>query len=151
MKDRPRGLNLTRYEEECFSMLDITITFNASDREEIPENIMYCIRRVLYEKIKESEYYKDGWFSNYMARIKAGEISFDLTPAISEKEALRYVQMLFLGFLGVSLKKEKVIEILGEEKLPKMEAELEEAKKEIWALLGDITMGGMIRFETVRS
>ena len=156
MEER-RGLNITHYEEDdCFSMSSIDIVFNeldctdkAADKEnpsvkKIDKNIMHVIGRVLYAKIKGSDYYKEGWFSNYIASDKFGKISFCLTPSVSEKEALKYVQSLFLDLMSVDLRKKSIIDIVGMENLPKMEAELEEAKSAVWDLLEDITIKKMV-------
>ncbi len=151
MDARSRGLNITHYEEDdCFSMTSFIITFNSPDRKPIDENILHVINRVLYIFIKKTGYYKDGWFSDYMENKNFGEISFCLTPAVRDKEALRFVQLLFLELLGFNLRTKKIIDIIGQENLPKMESELAEAKEEIWALLGDITRGGLVKIDMER-
>ena len=78
------------------------------------------------------------------------EISFCLTPAVSDKEALRFVQLLFLELLDFNLRTKEIIDIIGQENLPKMESELAEAKEEIWVLLGDITRGGLVKINRER-
>lgn len=75
-----------------------------------------------------------------MESPKYGEIRFCLTPACDEKEILRFIQDLFLDILGLDLRKKRIIDVVGEEKLPKMEKELAEAKTIVKDLLLDITM-----------
>ncbi len=146
--EKRRGLNITRYDEEdIFSMSSICINFNSSDQEKIDNTIMHAIGRILYNMIIKSDYYKEGWFSSYMVDEESGEISFCLTPAVSEEKALRYVQILFLGLLGLNLRTKEIIDAIGVENLPKMESELEQAKKIVWSLLGDITMRGKVYSE----
>ena len=144
MPEMTRGLHVTQYTEDCFSMSSITIKFIDKEKNEgedcIDENIFHVIGRLLYMFIKKPEYDKEDRFSDYMESKKYGEISFCLTPACSEKEILRFIQDLFLDILGLDLRKKRIIDVVGEEKLPKMEKELAEAKTIVKDLLLDITM-----------
>ena len=139
-----RGLHVTQYMEDCFSMSSITIKFIDKERNEgegsIPENIFHVIGRLLYIYIKKPEYDKEDRFSDYMESPKYGEISFCLTPSCSEKEILRFVQDLFLDILGLDLRKKNIIDTVGAENIPKMEEELAEAKAIVKDILLDITM-----------
>ena len=144
MPEMTRGLHVTQYMEDCFSMSSITIKFIDKERNEsegsIAENIFHVIGRLLYIYIKKPEYDKEDRFSDYMESKKYGEISFCLKPACSEKEILRFVQELFLDILGLDLRKKNIIETVGAENTPKMEEELAEAKAIVKDLLLDITM-----------
>lgn len=158
MPEMTRGLHVTQYTEDCcFSMSSITIKFIDKERNEgegsIAENIFHVIGRLLYIYIKKPEYDKKDRFSDYMESPKYGEISFCLTPACSEKEILRFIQDLFLDILGLDLRKKRIIDVVGEEKLPKMEKELAEAKTIVKDLLLDITMKSSVFYhiEQVRS
>ena len=152
-----RGLHVTQYMEDCFSMSSITIKFIDKERNEgegsIAENIFHVIGRLLYIYIKKPEYDKEDRFSDYMESKKYGEISFCLTPACSEKEILRFVQDLLLDILGLDLRKKNIIETVGAENIPKMEEELAEAKAIVKDLLLDITMKPSVfyQIEQVRS
>ena len=57
-----RGLHVTQYMEDCFSMSSITIKFIDKERNEgegsIAENIFHVIGRLLYIYIKKPEYDK---------------------------------------------------------------------------------------------
>lgn len=158
MPEMKRGLNVIQYTEDCcFSMSSITIKFIDKERNEgegsIAENIFHVIGRLLYIYIKKPEYDKKDRFSDYMESPKYGEIRFCLTPACSEKEILRFIQDLFLDILGLDLRKKRIIDVVGEEKLPKMEKELAEAKTIVKDLLLDITMKSSVFYhiEQVRS
>ena len=144
MPEMTRGLHVTQYTEDCFSMSSITIKFIDKEKNEgessIAENIFHVIGRLLYIYIKKSEYEKEDRFSDYMESQKYGEISFCLTPACGEEEILRFVQDLFLDILGLDLRKKNIIEKVGVESIPQMEKELVEAKTIVKDLLLDITM-----------
>ena len=144
MLEMTRGLHVTQYMEDCFSMSSITIKFIDKERNEgegsIAENIFHVIGRLLYIYIKKPEYDKKDRFSDYMESKKYGEISFCLTPSCSEKEILRFVQDLFLDILGLDLRKKNITDTVGAENIPKMEEELAEAKAIVKDLLLDITM-----------
>ena len=100
MPEMKRGLHVTQYTEDCFSMSSITIKFIDKERNEgegsIPENILHVIGRLLYIYIKRPKYDKKDRFSDYMESPKYGEINFCLTPACGEKEILRFIQDLLL-------------------------------------------------------
>ena len=134
MPEMTRGLHITQYMEDCFSMSSITIKFIDSEvnegEDKIGDNVFQAIGRLLYIYIRKSEYYKESEFIDYMESPKYGEISFCLTPACGEKEILRFVQDLLLDILGLDLRKKNIIETVGAENIPKMEEELAEAKKE---------------------
>ena len=157
MPEMKRGLHVTQYTEDCFSMSSITIKFIDKERNEgegsIPENIFHVIGRLLYIYIKRPKYDKKDRFSDYSESQKYGDISFCLTPACDEKEILRFIQDLFLDILGLDLRKKRIIDVVGEEKLPKMEKELAEAKTIVKDLLLDITMKSSVFYhiEQVRS
>lgn len=157
MPEMKRGLHVTQYKEDCFSMSSITIKFIDKERNEgkgsIPENIFHVIGRLLYIYIKKPKYDKKDRFSDYTESQKYGDISFCLTPACGEKEILRFIQDLFLDILGLDLRKKGIIDVVGEEKLPKMEKELAEAKTIVKDLLLDITMKSSVFYhiEQVRS
>ena len=144
MSENTRGLHVTQYTEECFSMSSIDIKFVDKELNEgegsIAENILHVIRVIMYAHIQNSDYYKNGEFSNFMESPRYGEISFCLTPARDKKAILRLVQDLLLHVLGINLRKKSIIDIVGEERLPKMEEELAEAKAIVKDLLLDITM-----------
>ena len=144
MPEMTRGLHVTQYMEDCFSMSSITIKFIDKEKNEgedcIDENIFHVIGRLLYMFIKKPEYDKEDRFSDYMESKKYGEVSFCLTPACSEKEILRFIQDLFLDILGFDLRKKNIIETVGAENIPKMEEELAEAKAIVKDILLDITM-----------
>ena len=152
MPETTRGLHVTKYREECFSMSSIIIKFIDKEKNEgegsIAENVFHAIGRLLYIYIKKSGYNKEGVFSNYMESKKYAEVSFCLTPACGEKEILRFVQDLFLDILGLNLRTKAIIEAVGAENIPKMEEELAEAKVIVKDLLLDITMNGKVSFET---
>ena len=156
MPEMTRGLHVTQYMEDCFSMSSITIKFIDKERNEgegsIAENIFHVIGRLLYIYIKKCEHEEDR-FSDYMESKKYGEVSFCLTPAYSEKEILRFIQDLFLDILGFDLRKKNIIETVGAENIPKMEEELTEAKAIVKDLLLDITMKPSVfyQIEQVRS
>lgn len=158
MPEMKRGLHVTQYTEDCcFSMSSITIKFIDKERNEgegsIAENIFHVIGRLLYIYIKKPKYDKKDRFSDYTESPKYGEINFCLTPACDEKEILRFIQDLFLDILGLDLRKKRIIDVVGEEKLPKMEKELAEAKIIVKDLLLDITMKSSVFYhiEQVRS
>ena len=157
MPEMTRGLHITQYMEDCFSMSSVTIKFIDKERNEgegsIAENIFHVIGRLLYIYIKKPEYDKEDRFSDYMESQKYGEISFCLTPACREKDILRFVQDLFLDILGLDLRKKNIIETVGAENIPKMEEELAEAKAIVKDLLLDITMKPSVfyQIEQVRS
>lgn len=152
-----RGLHVTQYTEDCFSMSSITIKFIDKEKNEgesrITENTFHVIGRLLYIYIKKSEYEKEDRFSDYIESPKYGEISFCLTPACGEEEILRFVQNLFLDILGLDLRKKNIIEKVGAESIPQMEEELAEAKAIVKDLLLDITMksSAFYQIEQVRS
>ena len=147
-----RGLHVTQYMEDCFSMSSITIKFIDSEvnegEDKIGDNVFQAIGRLLYIYIRKSEYYKESEFIDYMESPKYGEISFCLTPACGEKEILRFVQDLFLDILGINLRKKNIIETVGAENIPKMEEELAEAKAIVKDLLLDITMKRLVSVNT---
>lgn len=147
-----RGLYVTQYMEDCFSMSSITIKFIDKEKNEgessIAENIFHVIGRLLYIYIKKSEYEKEDRFSDYMESPKYGEISFCLTPACGEEEILRFVQALFLDILGFDLGKNNIVEKVGAESILQMEKELVEAKTIVKDLLLDITMKRLVSVKT---
>ena len=152
MPEMTRGLHVTQYMEDCFSMSSITIKFIDSEvnegEDKIGDNVFQAIGRLLYIYIRKSEYYKESEFIDYMESPKYGEISFCLTPACGEKEILRFVQDLFLDILGINLRKKNIIETVGAENIPKMEEELAEAKAIVKDLLLDITMKRLVSVNT---
>jgi hypothetical protein len=152
MPEMTRGLHITQYMEDCFSMSSITIKFIDSEvnegEDKISDNVFQAIGRLLYIYIRKSEYYKESEFIDYMESPKYGEISFCLTPACGEKEILRFVQDLFLDILGINLRKKNIIETVGAENIPKMEEELAEAKAIVKDLLLDITMKRLVSVNT---
>ena len=152
MPEMTRGLHITQYMEDCFSMSSITIKFIDSEvnegEDKIGDNVFQAIGRLLYIYIRKSEYYKESEFIDYMESPKYGEISFCLTPACGEKEILRFVQDLFLDILGINLRKKNIIETVGAENIPKMEEELAEAKAIVKDLLLDITMKRLVSVNT---
>ncbi len=152
MPEMTRGLHITQYMEDCFSMSSITIKFIDSEvnegEDKISDNVFQAIGRLLYIYIRKSEYYKESEFIDYMENPKYGEISFCLTPACGEKEILRFVQDLFLDILGINLRKKNIIETVGAENIPKMEEELAEAKAIVKDLLLDITMKRLVSVNT---
>ena len=152
MPETTRGLHVTQYREDCFSMSSIIIKFTDTELNEgegsIADNVFHAIGRLLYIYIRKSEYIKEGEFSNYMENKQFAEVSFCLTPACGEKEILRFVQNLFLDLLGLNLRTNAIIEAVGAENIPKMEEELAEAKVVVKDLLLDITMNGKVSFET---
>ena len=152
MPEMTRGLHITQYMEDCFSMSSITIKFIDSEvnegEDKIGDNVFQAIGRLLYIYIRKSEYYKESEFIDYMESPKYGEISFCLTPACGEKEILRFVQDLFLDILGINLRKKNIIETVGAENIPKMEEELAEAKTIVKDLLLDITMKRLVSVNT---
>lgn len=139
-----RGMHVTQYTEDCFSMSSITIKFIDKEKNEgegsITENIFHVIGRLLYVYIKKSEYEKEDRFSDYIESPKYGEISFCLTPACGEEEILRFVRDLFLDILELDLDKKNIVEKVGAESIPQMKKELAEAKIIVKDLLLDITM-----------
>ena len=139
-----RGLHVTQYMEDCFSMSSITIKFIDKEKNEgesrIAWNIFHVIGRLLYIYIKKPEYDKKDRFSDYMESPKYGEISFCLSPACGKEEILRFVQDLFMDILGLDLRKKIIIEKVGAESIPQMEEELAGAKAIVKDLLLDITM-----------
>ena len=157
MPEMTRGLHVTQYMEDCFSMSLVTIKFIDKEKNEgessIAENIFHVIGRLLYIYIKKSEYEEEDRFSDYMESPKYGEISFCLTPACGEEEILRFVQDLFLDILGLDLRKKNIIETVGAENISQMEEELTEAKAIVKGLLMDITMKPSVfyQIEQVRS
>ena len=155
MPETTRGLHVTQYREDCFSMSSITIKFIDKERNEgegsIAENIFHVIGRLMYIYIKKSEYEKEDEFSNYMESGKFGEISFCLTPACGEKEILRFVQDLFLDILWFDLRKSNIVKKVSEEELLEMEGGLAEAKEIVKDLLLDITMNRLFGIDTVWS
>ena len=62
MSENTRGLHVTQYTEECFSMSSIDIKFVDKELNEgegsIPENILHVIRVIMYAHIQDSDYYK---------------------------------------------------------------------------------------------
>ena len=144
MSEMTRGLHVTQYMEDCFSMSSITIKFIDKERNEgegsIAENIFHVIGRLLYIYIKKPEYDKEDRFSDYMESPKYGEISFCLSPACGKEEILRFVQDLFMDILGLDIRKKIIIEKVGAESIPQMEEELAGAKAIVKDLLLDITM-----------
>lgn len=157
MPEMTRGLHVTQYMEDCFSMSSITIKFIDKEKNEgedcIDENNFHVIGRLLYMFIKKPEYDKEDRFSDYIESPKYGEISFCLSPACGEKEILRFVQDLFMDILGLDLRKKIIIEKVGAESIPQMEEELAEAKAIVKDLLLDITMKPSVfyQIEQVRS
>ena len=157
MPEMTRGLHVTQYMEDCFSMSLVTIKFIDKEKNEgessIAENIFHVIGRLLYIYIKKSEYEKEDRFSDYMEDSKYGEISFCLTPACGEEEILRFVQDLFLDILELDLDKKNIVEKVGAESIPQMKKELAEAKIIVKDLLLDITMKTSVfyQIEQVRS
>ena len=144
MPEMTRGLHVTQYMEDCFSMSSITIKFIDKEKNEgksrIAWNIFHVIGRLLYIYIKKPEYDKKDRFSDYMESPKYGEISFCLSPACGKEEILRFVQDLFMDILGLDLRKKIIIEKVGAESIPQMEEELAGAKAIVKDLLLDITM-----------
>ena len=139
-----RGLHVTQYMEDCFSMSSITIKFIDKEKNEgesrIAWNIFHVTGRLLYIYIKKPEYDKKDRFSDYMESPKYGEISFCLSPACGKEEILRFVQDLFMDILGLDIRKKIIIEKVGAESIPQMEEELAGAKAIVKDLLLDITM-----------
>ena len=149
-----RGLHVTQYMEDCFSMSSITIKFIDKEKNEgesrIAWNIFHVIGRLLYIYIKKPEYDKKDRFSDYMESPKYGEISFCLSPACGKEEILRFVQDLFMDILGLDIRKKIIIEKVGAESIPQMEEELAGAKAIVKDLLLDITMKTSVFYQIVQ-
>ena len=154
MPEMTRGLHVTQYMEDCFSMSSITIKFIDKEKNEgksrIAWNIFHVIGRLLYIYIKKPEYDKKDRFSDYMESPKYGEISFCLSPACGKEEILRFVQDLFMDILGLDLRKKIIIEKVGAESIPQMEEELAGAKAIVKDLLLDITMKTSVFYQIVQ-
>ena len=143
-KDR-YGLNITQYEEDdSFSMSSITLQFHDEGEKALDPYKLHIIRQLFYIFIQKTEYYKDGWLSDYTESSKFHNLSFCLTPHVTASEALELVQLLCLKLLGLDLNHPRIIKALGNETVQKMIPELDATKDVVWEYLRDITQNKKI-------